>query len=84
MEPAKTIIELCGGFAVVAKITGRDETRVRRWTYPKSKGGSGGLIPAECQQLLMDEARRRGLPLAPEHFFPVRAETEDAPRRGAA
>lgn len=71
MEPASTIIEVCGGFRAVAEITGRDETRVRRWTYAKEKGGSGGLIPSECQQVLMEEARRRGLPLTPEHFFPI-------------
>ena len=73
MEPAKTIIDICGGFRAVAEITGRDETRVRRWTYKKEKGGSDGLIPSECQQVLMDEARKRGLPLTPEHFFPVRS-----------
>lgn len=71
MEPANTIIAICGGFRAVAEITGRDETRVRRWTYPKDKGGSGGLIPAECQQIIMDAARERRLPLTPEHFFPA-------------
>jgi len=78
MEPAKTIIELCGGFRAVAEITGRDETRVRRWTYPRNKGGSDGLIPSDCQQVLMDEARKRRLPLKPEHFFPDRASSADA------
>ena len=70
MEPASTIIEICGGFKAVAEITGRDETRVRRWTYPKEKGGTGGLIPTECQQALMSAARQSGGPLRPEHFFP--------------
>lgn len=80
MEPAQTIIELCGGFRAVAQITGRDETRVRRWTYPKDRGGTGGLIPAECQVLLMAAARERGLPLTAEHFFPhaVRAASDAA------
>ncbi len=79
MEPANTIIQVCGGFSAVAEITGRDETRVRRWTYTKDKGGTGGLIPSECQQVLMEEARKRGLPLTPEHFFPM-----ENSERGAA
>ena len=65
-----TIITLCGGYSSVAKITGRDLTRVRRWTYPKARGGSDGLIPSECAALLMDHARKTGLPLTPDHFFP--------------
>ncbi|MGR3593017.1 MAG: hypothetical protein ACU0BO_13720 [Limimaricola soesokkakensis] len=70
MEPALTIIELCGGFKAVAEMTGRDETRVRRWTYPKDRGGTGGLIPSDMARILMVEAAKRGLPLKPEHFFP--------------
>lgn len=85
MEPATTIIRLCGGFRAVAEITGRDETRVRRWTYSKDKGGTDGFIPSECQQILMEEARRRELPLRPEHFFPARpASASLSNEKGAA
>lgn len=69
MEPASTIITLCGGFAPVAAITGRSEIRVRRWTYSRERGGTDGLIPTDCQQLLLDGARARGIDLRPEHFF---------------
>lgn len=69
LDPARTIIEICGGARVVSEMVGRDETRVRRWGYPKSRGGSGGLIPSECQIVLLAEANRRGIPLKPEHFF---------------
>lgn len=51
-------------------MTGRDASRVHRWTYPKEKGGSDGLIPTDAAQCLMREARKRGIPLTPEHFFP--------------
>lgn len=71
MEPANTIIELCGGFGAVAEMTGRSEIRVRRWTYPKDRGGTDGLIPSDCAKALMGEAAKRGLPLLPSHFFPV-------------
>lgn len=70
LEPANSIIILCGGFAAVSDMTGRSEVRVRRWTYPKCRGGTGGLIPADCQQVLMAAARERGIPLRPSHFFP--------------
>jgi len=69
MEPARTIIEICGGFSTVAAMVQRSEIRVRRWTYPKNRGGSAGLIPSDCQQVLLREARARGIDLRPEHFF---------------
>lgn len=72
MEPAQTIISICGGVSAVSKMVGRDETRVRRWTYPKERGGTGGLIPSDCQQSLLDAALVRGIPLSPRHFFLVR------------
>lgn len=70
MEPAQTIIKLCGGPKEVAAMTGRDVTRVHRWTYPKDKGGTGGLIPTDVQERLLEEAHKRGVGLTPSHFFP--------------
>lgn len=75
MEPAKSVIEICGGVKAVAEIVGRSETRVRRWGYPKDRGGTEGLVPAECQVALIEHARKTGLPLRPDHFFP---DQEDA------
>jgi len=75
LEPAQTVISICGGFSAVADITSRSEVRVRRWCYPKDRGGTGGLIPSECQQLLLDWSRKNGGALRPEHFF--RSETPD-------
>lgn len=69
LEPAKTVIEICGGFEVVAEVVGRHETRVRRWTYEKSKGGTGGHIPADIADKLYSWAVSRNLPLKAEHFF---------------
>lgn len=54
----------------MAEMTGRCETRVRRWTYPREKGGTGGLIPSDAQVVLLRGARARGIDLRPEHFFP--------------
>lgn len=69
LEPAKTVIEICGGVSTVAEMVNRHHTRVRRWGYPKSKGGTGGLVPSEMQETLLIEARKRGFDLQPDHFF---------------
>jgi hypothetical protein len=71
LEPATTVIRICGGPEAVADMVRRDQSRVRRWTYPKDRGGTGGLIPTEVQPRLLAEARNRGIDLRPDHFFSV-------------
>ena len=71
MEPAHTVITICGGVKAVADMTNRNESRVRRWTYPKQRGGTDGLIPSDMQPILLEAARSRGINLRPEHFFPA-------------
>lgn len=78
LNPAKNVIDICGGFSKVAEMVERSETRVRRWTYSREKGGTDGLIPSDCQVKLLKEAKRRKIALKPEHFFPPIEETEDA------
>lgn len=73
LEPAKTVIDICGGVKTVAEMIDRDESRVRRWTYPEGRGGTGGFIPRKAQQALLAEAGKRGIDLRPEHFFPEAA-----------
>lgn len=73
MNPASRVIEKCGGPAIVAEITGVHVSRVHRWTYSKERGGSEGRIPAQHQQALLDAARERNFPLAPEDFFEAAA-----------
>jgi hypothetical protein len=69
MKPASDIIRICGGVAEVARLTGRHASRVGRWQQPKSKGGTGGHIPADVQQTLLEAANAEGKPLHPCHFF---------------
>ncbi len=69
MEPAKTVIEICGGIDAVAKICARDRSRVTRWGYPKERGGSDGMIPTPVANRLLEFAREEKLPLRAEHFF---------------
>jgi hypothetical protein len=68
-SPAEVVIAIMGGDDAVAGIIGRHRTTVTRWRQPREKGGTGGLVPAEHQQPLLDEARRIGKDLRPEHFF---------------
>lgn len=70
MEPAATIIRICGGHGTVADWLGIDVSRVYRWTYAKAKGGSAGLIPSQYHEPILLRARREGKDLLPDHFFP--------------
>ncbi len=70
LEPAHTVIQLFGGYADTAKLLSRDETRIRRWTYPRERGGTGGIIPTKMQLRLLELAPSKGVALAPQDFFP--------------
>jgi hypothetical protein len=65
---ARHVIQKCGGAKVVQRITGRAIVTIHKWSLPKP-AGCGGLIPTECQQLLMDAARRGEVNLEPADFF---------------
>jgi hypothetical protein len=69
LEPARTVIEKLGGYERVAAIVGRHPTRVYRWMRPVSAGGTGGLVPAKYQVVLMDYARDHGICLKATDFF---------------
>ena len=78
---ASRIIEKCGGVVMVAELVGVDVSRVYRWTYPRDRGGTGGVIPAKHQQRLMARAREHGIDLMPADFFdlPPLAPAEHSP-----
>lgn len=66
---AARIIEMCGGVATVAAFLGMSQSSVYKWTHARSKGGTGGVVPAHRQQELLDIARKNEIDLRPEHFF---------------
>ncbi len=66
---AGRVIEKCGGHKVVAEWLGLSVTSVYRFTYSKERGGSGGLIPAEHQQVILEKAKERDIELSPSDFF---------------
>jgi hypothetical protein len=75
-SPAENIITKCaaadpekGGHAVIAAWLKIDVSRVYRWTYPKDRGGTGGIIPAKHQQTLLEKAKAADIRLRPADFF---------------
>lgn len=77
LDPAYTVVMRAGkgnlpaGVKALASVTGKNESWVRRWMMSKAKGGTGGVVPAEYQQSILDWGEPRGL-LCPDDFF-VRA-----------
>ena len=52
----------------VAEIVGRTPETVHKWRWPKSKGGTGGLIPSTPQKKLWEAAVRGEVDLSAEDF----------------
>lgn len=70
MKPiADQLIKKCGGAQAVAALLGLSPTSVYKWKYPVERGGTGGLVPANRQQELLDKARSAGIDLRPDDFF---------------
>jgi hypothetical protein len=73
MSIAERIIKKCGGPRAVAEMLNVKEPTVYRWTYPKSRGGTDGLVPSRYQSRLLRSARLKGISLSPEDFFDLDA-----------
>ena len=80
MSVAESVIRKCGGAVAVARICGIDRTQVYRWTYPKERRGTGGVIPARHQAELLKRARERGIDLRPDDFFPAEPDQPSRPQ----
>ena len=83
LEPARSIIAKIG-VATVAEVTGKHVSRVYRWMYPKSRGGTGGFIPQDEAQKLLGHAHRSGIDLNPADFFLVSDAARPEPELPAA
>lgn len=69
LDPANSIIDRFGGPDTVMKITGASRTRVYRWTQPRIKGGTDGMIPYGHAQKLLQYAKEFGVPISEADFF---------------
>ncbi|MBL4743639.1 MAG: amino-acid N-acetyltransferase [Cycloclasticus sp.] len=54
---AHFIISQFGGVKPLASAINKDPATIYRWTYPKSKGGTGGLIPTSALHKISEAAR---------------------------
>jgi hypothetical protein len=63
---AAHVIAKCGGVKPVAKALKIDVSRVYRFTHATEKGGTGGLIPARHQQILLEKFKDS---IEPADFF---------------
>lgn len=71
LEPASTVLAKIGGVEVASKVTGKHVSRVYRWTYPREKGGTGGVIPHDDATKLLKYAGENSIPLTAADFFMV-------------
>lgn len=74
VQIAENIITKCGGAQVVADWLGLKVSAVHRWKYPPERGGTGGLVPSNRQQDLLEKARANGVDLTPDDFFAIPAD----------
>lgn len=71
---ARRIIEKFGGERALQralKDAGHDIdiTRIYRWTYPRSRGGTGGLIPSQQIPHILKAARLQGVLIVAEDLY---------------
>lgn len=66
--PSRRVRHLLGSKRL-AEICDRTTDAVRKWDRPRSKGGLGGLIPAEFQARILRAAQEENLPLRPEDII---------------
>jgi hypothetical protein len=68
LPPSRRVRKLFGAMRT-AQIAGLTENGVRKWDRPRSKGGLGGLVPAQFQARYLRIAREEGLPLTAEDLI---------------
>lgn len=74
-DSAKNVILKCGhgsfalGVRFICAALTVNKSCVYRWTYPRERGGSGGVIPGRHQSALLNAAHKSGIDLAAEDFF---------------
>jgi hypothetical protein len=69
LEPARTVLAKIGGVEVASKVTGKHVSRIYRWTYPREKGGTGGVVPHDDATKLLAHARAKEIDLTADDFF---------------
>ncbi len=63
---AAHIIQQFGGVKSLAHAINKDPATIYRWTYPKHKGGTGGLVPSPALKKIHAAAQRLNITLVAE------------------
>ena len=64
---AKNIIDKFGGIKALAEAIGKDPATIYRWTYPKEKGGTGGIVPSSATLIIQHAADQHNISLIEEN-----------------
>lgn len=67
-RPSRYVREVLGSIRL-AEVCGRTTEAIRKWDRRRSKGGTGGLIPAEFQARILALATSEGLPIKAEDLI---------------
>lgn len=59
------------GVSHLAKLTGSDDSTVRKWARKREGGGTGGIIPHWHHEAILDEATRIGAAVSSFSFLPA-------------
>lgn len=67
---ARNVIRTLNGVVRTAEICEISHASVCAWDRPKSRKGTGGLVPAKHQPRILAYAREHNLPLGPGDLIP--------------
>lgn len=70
LSQAERVILKFDGARKLAAAIGADMSTVYKWTYPKAKQGTDGMIPSSAMRKVLLAARREGILLTNEDLSP--------------
>ena len=68
LTPSQCVIQVFGGVRATARAIGRNPGAISRWNKPKSKGGTGGMVPSAAQRIILKIAKRKRLEITIEEL----------------
>lgn len=71
---AQAVIQTLGGVGITAAVCRVTHPTVCAWKRPRSKKGTGGLIPARYHAPILAYARAHDIPLTPADLIPEAGE----------
>lgn len=69
-KQAQNIIDKFGGTAKLANALTCDPATIYKWTYPKDKGGTDGLVPSSTMPAVLKAADILGIDITSEDLDP--------------